>query len=79
MDRDDHSRIEETTDFWSQRTGEEISLEDGREAAANAVSFFQLLSNWDDHATEITESDAQSSPDGPDRRETRTANRTCPN
>jgi len=66
--------IEHTIDFWLQRTPVEVSPEDAREAAANAVAFFQVLSDWDQHATEINDSDATCSAVGPDRGQTKTAN-----
>jgi len=65
--------------LWSARTGAEISPEDAREAVVNVVGFFQVLSGWDQHATGINDGDATDSAVGPDRRQTRTASRTCPN
>jgi len=76
--RNGESIIEETTDFWSQRTGEEISPEAAREAMANVVGFFRVLSEWDQHSMELNDSDATCSAGGAGRGQTRTASRTCP-
>jgi hypothetical protein len=39
--------INQTIDFWTKRTGQEISPEDAREMIQNISGFFQVLSEWD--------------------------------
>ena len=41
------SFIKGTQEFWEARTGEPISSSDASEAAGNAVSFLNLLAEWD--------------------------------
>ena len=50
--------IEETRDFWQQRTGEPVSHEDAREAVQNASAFIELLAEW-----ERAEGDSESGDD----------------
>jgi len=71
--------LEKTRRFWSERTGRAVSTEEAREAVANVVGFCQLLNEWDQHATEITDSHATCSAVGRGGGQTTTANRTCSN
>jgi hypothetical protein len=41
------SFIEETREFWQQRTGQPVSREDAREAVQNAAAFVELLARWE--------------------------------
>ncbi len=33
--------------FWEERTGEQVSDEDAREAVRSIAAFFDLLAEWD--------------------------------
>ena len=52
MRRNGSSIIQQTRHFWSAYTEADVSLEDAREAVANAVDFFQVLSEWDKSTSE---------------------------
>ncbi|GEM_PF-5061788 len=38
--------IQYTIDFWSKRTGQEITAEDAREMIVNVRGFFKTLDQW---------------------------------
>lgn len=46
--KDDDKCIQATMDFWSQKTGRQISEEDAREMNANISGFFAVLREWDE-------------------------------
>jgi hypothetical protein len=39
--------INETAQFWSKRTGRELSEEDARQIIENMTGFFRVLSEWE--------------------------------
>jgi hypothetical protein len=39
--------IEETVAIWQRRSTRQLSREDGREIAENAIGFFRVLQEWD--------------------------------
>ena len=49
MSRDNSKKeklVEETSRFWSERTGELVSLDDAREMIQNVSRFFGILKEW---------------------------------
>jgi len=74
VQRKGHGIIQQTTEFWSRRTGEEISPEDAREAVVNVVGFFQLLNQWDQYATGNNDTGATRYAVGAGHRQIKTAN-----
>ena len=40
--------IQDTVDFWTQKTGKKVSEEDAREIISNTSGFFALLREWDE-------------------------------
>jgi len=49
MSRDNSKKeklVEETSRFWSSRTGEHVSLDDAREMIQNVSRFFGILKKW---------------------------------
>jgi len=45
--------IAKTVEFWSDRTGETITVEDAREIIENVTGFFRVLSEWDEDQKNI--------------------------
>ena len=46
MPFDEKSFVAETAKFWSERTGEQVSLDDAREMIKNVSTFFGILKKW---------------------------------
>ena len=49
MSRDNSKKeklVEETSRFWSERTGEHVSLDDASEMIQNVSRFFGILKRW---------------------------------
>lgn len=49
MSRDNSKKeklVEETSRFWSSKTGELVSLDDAREMIQNVSRFFGILKKW---------------------------------
>lgn len=47
-DKKNMDSLKETKEFWSQRSGREISLEDAREIENNLFEFVNILIEWDE-------------------------------
>lgn len=43
--------IDQTLEVWQLRTSRELSREDAREIAENAIGFFQTLRRWEKEAS----------------------------
>ena len=53
MQRPNNDAIQYTINFWSQRTGAQISSEDAREMVGNIAGFFEVLQEWDERVSQI--------------------------
>ena len=60
------SFIEETREFWQQRTGQPVSREDAREAVQNTAAFVELLGRWEqaegNSEADVTQNDVDVEP-----------------
>ncbi|HCA48693.1 MAG TPA: hypothetical protein DEP45_15475 [Armatimonadetes bacterium] len=60
------SFIEETREFWQQRTGQPVSREDAREAVQNTAAFMELLAGWEqaecDSEADVNQNDVDVEP-----------------
>lgn len=51
---------EETCQFWQERTGESVSVDDAAQAIINVAAVFDLLAKWDQQANESENSEHHS-------------------